>query len=141
MPYKDPEKRKEASAASAKRWAQRHPEQARTNAREWRRRNPECILVHSAKRRAKEKGIVFELTTENCPRVPEFCPILGIKLEMRPDGVKGPWNASPTLDRIDPNKGYTVDNVRVISFQANRMKSDMTIEMLERLISYMRGEL
>lgn len=109
--------------------------------REWRRRNPECILVHSAKRRAKAKGIEFDLTTKTCPKVPEFCPILGIKLEMRPDGVKGPWNASPTLDRIDPNMGYTVDNVRVISFQANRMKSDMTIEMLERLISYMRGEL
>ncbi len=141
MPYSDPLKRKEASAKSAKRWAELNPEKASQNAREWRRRNPECILVHSAKRRAKEKGIDFNLTTQNCPKVPEVCPILGIKLEMRPDGIKGPWNSSPTLDRIDPSKGYLVDNVRAISFQANRMKSDMTIEMLERLISYMKGEL
>lgn len=141
MPYKDPEIAKIKREERWLRWAQKNPEEAAARAKRWRKKNMECILVHSARRRAKAKGLDFELTTENCPRVPELCPILGIKLEVRPDGLKGPWDGSPTLDRIDPTKGYTLDNVRVISFKANRMKSDMTIEILETLIAYMRGEI
>lgn len=143
MPYKDPDIAKEKRTERWTRWAERNPEEAAKRGREWRRRNPEYMLVYSAKRRAKERGIEFTLTRDNCPPIPEVCPVLLIPLMRRPeaDKRKGPWDNSPSLDRINPELGYTPDNVRVISHKANRMKSDMTIEMLERLISYMRGEL
>lgn len=129
------------STESAHRWSKKWPEKAAAKAREWRARNPEYMLVHSAHRRAKRDGIECELTRENCPPIPEYCPILGIKLQARNDGTKGPLNSSPTIDRRDPSKGYTLDNVCVISHAANRLKSDMTIEQLERILAYMKGEL
>lgn len=141
MPYKDPEIAKQKAAERWVRWSKKFPEKANQRMREWRARNPEYMLVHSAQRRAKRDGIVCELTRETCPPIPEYCPILGIKLEARNDGKAGPISSSPTLDRRDPSKGYTVENTFVISHAANRMKSDMTIEQLERILSYMKGEL
>lgn len=143
MPYKDLEIGKIKSNERWLSWAQRNPDAAAQRGRDWRRRNPEYMLIYSAKRRAKEKGIEFTLTRDTCPELPELCPILLIPIMIRPeeDKKKGPWDFSPSLDRIDPNKGYVVGNVRVISHKANRMKSDMTIEMFERMISYMKGEL
>ena len=34
------------------------------------------------------------------------------------------WNIS--VDRIDSNKGYTIDNIQLICNVVNRMKSDLT---------------
>lgn len=141
MPYKDPEVAKAKSAERWLRWSKKHPEKYNKLARDWRARNPEYMLVHSAKRRAIRDGLEFDLTRETCPEIPEHCPILGIKLESRNDGKKGPINASPTLDRVDTTRGYVVGNVRVISHAANRMKSDMTVETLEKILAYMSGEL
>ena len=44
-----------------------------------------------------------------------------------------------TLDRIDVNGNYEPGNCRVISFKANTLKNDGTIEDHERVIAYMRG--
>lgn len=82
-------------------------------------------LVALAKHRAKKKGLNFNLTVEDVV-VPERCPVLGCVLE-RGKG-KGPKRNSPTLDRIDSAKGYVSGNVRVISFRANALKSDASLE-------------
>ena len=37
--------------------------------------------------------------------------------------------AKPTLDRIDNSKGYTKNNVMIISQSANGLKSDMPMEV------------
>jgi hypothetical protein len=37
------------------------------------------------------------------------------------------------VDRIDPNRGYIADNIWVISWKANRMKSNATLEELKLL--------
>jgi hypothetical protein len=42
-------------------------------------------------------------------------------------------NSTPSLDRMDPNLGYTDDNVRVISMRANQIKSNATPEELLRI--------
>lgn len=62
--------------------------------------------------------------------IPSVCPLLGVRLvtkntEMRPN--------SPTLDRILPEKGYTKDNVWVISARANTIKNDASLEELQLL--------
>ncbi len=139
MPYKDKELDKQKKAERWERWSKKNPEKANARAREWRARNPKYMLAHSAQRRAKRDGIECEITKDNCPDIPDHCPVLGIKLEARNDGKKGPLNSSPTLDRRDPTKGYTLDNVCVISHAANRLKSDMTIEQLEKILAYMKG--
>lgn len=64
--------------------------------------------------------------------IPSHCPVLGIPLK-----YKGGDN-SPSLDRIDSNKGYVVGNVEVISYRANVLKNSSTQEERELLAEYYR---
>lgn len=52
---------------------------------------------------------------------PLFCPILGIELDWFAEKTK---ENSPSIDRLDPKKGYTPDNVVIMSWRANRLKND-----------------
>jgi hypothetical protein len=117
-------------SSSAKRNAQ---------ARAWRRRNPKWYLRWSAMRRAKRQGIEFDLTLEDIPDIPEICSLALIPIFIKEyDGNQGPCDNSPTLDRIDPAKGYVRDNIAVISHRANRWKGEMTYEEILRVAEYMR---
>jgi hypothetical protein len=42
-----------------------------------------------------------------------------------------------SVDRIDNNSGYTKDNIKVISFRANRLKSNGTLEEFEQIVKYL----
>jgi hypothetical protein len=138
MIYKDPVVRKIKSGERWKRWATRNKEKANLRMKEWRQRNPKYMLHVSAKRRATKDGTVFSITIDDIPDIPEVCPILGIALFQRDDGTKGPCANSPTLDKINPELGYVKNNIAIISFKANKMKSDMSIENLEKILSYMK---
>ncbi len=59
------------------------------------------------------------------------CPILGIEIK---------WNNkniiqmnSPSIDRVDNSFGYTKNNVLIISYKANAIKNNATLEELELL--------
>ena len=94
--------------------------------------DPRHILVESARRRSRILGIACTVTVEDL-LIPELCPVLGIKLLV----IGGHCNdSSPTLDRVDPNGGYTHDNVRVISFRANSIKRNATPDELYRVFKY-----
>lgn len=70
--------------------------------------------------------------------VPDICPILGMELNYLGVGEKG-WTRgddSPSIDRIDSSKGYEVGNIHVISWRANRIKNDSTLEELQALVNY-----
>jgi hypothetical protein len=41
----------------------------------------------------------------------------------------------PSLDRIDNNKGHVKGNVRMISYRANVLKSDATVEELTLVLA------
>jgi hypothetical protein len=58
------------------------------------------------------------------------CPILGIKLKVGNYTDNEGWRSSPTLDRIDPSKGYIRGNIQFISGLANAMKSQAGEEEL-----------
>jgi len=94
-------------------------------------------LVNAAKSRAKRTGKEFDLVLEDI-HLPHACPILGIEIEW---GEGRSIDGSPSLDRFDNTKGYTKDNVRVISRRANCLKNDATLGEMERIVSYMKGEL
>ena len=41
---------------------------------------------------------------------------------------------NPSLDQINPGKGYTLDNIQVISSRANWLKADATLQELKTLV-------
>lgn len=88
----------------------------------------------SAKTRAKKEGIPFSLVLGDI-FIPDVCPVLGIPMHksetFHSDG-------SPTLDRIVPSLGYTPGNICVISWRANRIKGDATLEEVEKIAQYIR---
>lgn len=65
--------------------------------------------------------------------MPKFCPIL--KIQLCYTNTK-PLDNSPSLDRIDSTKGYIPNNVHIISWRANRIKSNATPEELKMLAEY-----
>ena len=50
-----------------------------------------------------------------------------------------PHGATQALDRVRPEAGYTKGNIRVISFRANRLKSDAKPDELRLVLDYMEG--
>lgn len=71
--------------------------------------------------------------------LPERCPILGHRL-LYDGGQKMGWDqpdACPSIDKIDPTRGYVFDNIQVISLRANRIKFNATVEELTKIANYM----
>jgi hypothetical protein len=103
--------------------------------REIRNRNkkPHLRWLIALKNRANAKGLEFNLTKEDLV-IPEYCPVLGIKLARATGRVTV---NSPQVDRINNNRGYVKGNVRVVSQRANTLKRDATIEELIDVILYM----
>lgn len=112
-----------------KQYVKDHKESIANYRKQYRNDNSELCLIIQAKYRAKKKGIPFNLSIEDII-VPKHCPILGIEIKYG-EGSKGPIDGSPTIDKIDPNKGYIKGNVQVISHKANRMKFNATFMELK----------
>lgn len=78
----------------------------------------------------KNRSRKFEVSVEaEDLYIPEYCPLLpSIKLTWG-KGIKMRESAA-TLDKIIPSLGYTKGNVQIISYRANRIKNDATLEEL-----------
>lgn len=98
------------------------------------RKNPISIILQQARSRAKLKNIPFDLTIDDIV-VPEYCPVLGLKLTVNKGYAK---DNSITIDRLIPELGYVKGNVSVISFKANTIKSNSSIEELEKVLSWVK---
>lgn len=103
----------------------------------WRLLNIGKYLVKTAKSRAKKRNIEFDITELDFI-VPEYCPILGIKLGFSDTGTKGGAINSYSLDRINPELGYVKGNIMVISHLANSMKSNATPEQLINFANWVK---
>lgn len=87
---------------------------------------PEVLLLRSAKHRSKVNNLPINITLEDIV-IPEYCPILKIKLECSKGNAS---KNSPSLDKIVPELGYVKGNIQVISNLANTMKWDANFEEL-----------
>jgi hypothetical protein len=94
-------------------------------------------FLSSIKWRARKNNIPFNLTIEDIV-FPSTCPVLGFPLKGNYDGGSGYHRDSPSLDRINPKLGYVKGNVRIISSRANLLKSDATVEELEKVLEDLR---
>jgi hypothetical protein len=97
----------------------------------------EYRLYNAAKHRAKNTGIEFTISRSDV-RLPTHCPVLGIPIVSSPKVMTA---SSPTLDRLDPAKGYVPGNVNIISNKANCIKNSATIDEVYKVWEWMRDNL
>ena len=121
MPHKCPEKRREYLL-------NRH------KSRPWQQ------MSCAARYRAKQKKLDCDITAKYLQSIwpaNNRCPVLDIPLRIS-DGTNttGPSEASPTLDRIIPEKGYVKGNVIIISNKANRIKTDASPKEIWRVFKH-----
>lgn len=106
-------------------------------------------LLQALKDRARRRGYESDLTAEDMPEVPDYCPVTGLPLKLyrkwNEGKGKGKGNNrhdfSPTIDRVNSNLPYLrkyKDNLQIISWRANRLKSDGTLQEFESIVEYMR---
>ena len=93
-----------------------------------RKRRPEAYLFNIAKQRSKKRGVEFSIEAEDL-KMPEICPLLGIKL----DSYSEHLDFHPSIDRLDSSKGYVKGNVWIVSHRANRIKSNASAEELIKI--------
>lgn len=79
-------------------------------------------LYRHARSRAKKKELEFNIELKDI-HIPRRCPILKVPLICS-------TRYSPSIDRVDPTKGYVKGNIAVISTLANSMKANATRQEL-----------
>lgn len=87
---------------------------------------------NQSKRNAKAKGVPFNIEVSDII-IPEYCPALGIKLELLSGRIH---NGSPSVDRIKPELGYVKGNIIVVSMLANQIKTSATVEQMQAVTNF-----
>ena len=122
-----PTRRKKSNGKTAKRvsgWA----------GRRYVSQNPVKLILDGAKHRAKVKGMEFNLTEDWFLAHFNVCEATGIELE---HGKGSPWSVE--IDRIDPAKGYTMSNCRLVCASFNRAKMNWTDENVKEMARNLLG--
>ncbi|WP_458098587.1 hypothetical protein [Roseomonas sp. WA12] len=94
-------------------------------------------MLQASRARARRLGLEHTLDRDAILALaPEVCPVLGVALRYG-DSTRADKKHAASLDRRDNTRGYTADNVSVISVRANEMKRDTSLEEMRRLVQYM----
>lgn len=92
---------------------------------------------NAAQGRARKRGLPYDLDPAGI-QLPDLCPVLGLALKYS-ERRKKPSADSPSLDRVVPSSGYVTSNLRVISWRANVLKRDASIDEVRRVLAYMEN--
>lgn len=93
-------------------------------------------LYHSCKSRAKKLGLPFDLDVpyvQDMLNARDVCPLLDVPYD---DG-----RYKQSVDKIIPELGYVKGNVWIISYRANSIKNDASLEELELITKNLRSRL
>lgn len=95
-------------------------------------------LHRYAKKRAREANIDCTISLKDVQDIMvDTCPILGILLTSTyGSGQTIRANSNYSLDRIDSSKGYHKDNIQILSYLANIMKNNASVQ---EQIAFARG--
>lgn len=140
---KDSEKRRRKKGIAPQKYLEEYTQEDwdrihksnRLAVRKYKESHPERDILRRAKDRAKKKGLDFSLV-ENDIVIPDLCPVYNTKIALNFDRVR---DDSPSIDRIDNSKGYTKDNIIIVSYKANRLKNDATIDDLQKIVEFYCG--
>jgi len=84
---------------------------------------------------AKKRGIPFNLTPNDIDTIgiPITCPVLNIPLHFHRHKA---LDDSISFDRIDSTKGYSVDNLIIVSYRVNKLKSNATLDEMKQIVVF-----
>lgn len=100
--------------------------------REKRIKYPEKYIYKEIKNRAKKNGIPFNLESKDII-IPKICPVFK-KPFIFGSMKQRDWSVS--IDRVDNTKGYVKGNIIIVSWRANRIKSDASKKELKILSDF-----
>jgi len=135
--------RTEADKQKAREYRQRPENRPRyaEHARNYREKNKIRVklwkLLEMAKIRAVAKKLEFDLNIEWASKTwTGYCAVSGLAMNIEKKGGKiSP--TSPSIDRIDQEKGYTKDNCRFVLYGVNALRGnccDVTMFFIARAI-------
>lgn len=99
---------------------------------QWRKLPVEKRLWQQAKSRSKKLSREFTIV-ESDIRIPEVCPVFHVPFSNVP---RSPY--APSIDRLDSKRGYTPDNIIIMTVRANLLKNDGTIREFEALLTFLK---
>ncbi len=100
-------------------------------------------LLERIRSKCKKENIPFNLTIDDLV-IPTHCPILGMPLQFGVKAVSDFRNKkkaavpldSPSVDRIVPELGYIKGNVVVVSYRANMIKTNASVDELIKVAEF-----
>lgn len=109
---------------------------AKKTKQETKQKTPKVVWAHTAyhnsKARAKLLGVEHTITKAwLIDNAVDCCPLLGVVLVYNSTVCEA---NSASIDRKDSSKGYTPENCKVVSFKANRIKNNASIDELKLLV-------
>ena len=105
--------------------------------RQYTRNNYEARLLATIKSKCKKNNISFDLELSDIV-IPKNCPKTGIPLVVHTE--RGKFYDTPSVDRVDPSKGYTKNNIQIVSLWYNIAKlnwnEDLFLQMCKRVVEH-----
>lgn len=92
-----------------------------------------------AKASAKRRNLPFTIEKSDIV-IPTLCPVLSRVLN-RFVGTPETKDSAPSIDRCYPELGYTKENITIMSWRANMLKRDATLQELEQLVKFLRKKI
>lgn len=129
--YKEESQNKERRQAYLKEWNARPDRKAirLVYMERWYRRSPRQNLrtsrIQALKRRLTENPVSLDELMEMFGKQEGKCAVSGLTMTWRQGEIKP---TSITIDRIDPDKGYELSNVRLVCYAVNMLKGRGTDE-------------
>lgn len=106
----------------------------RKQTREWRKKNPAKEIWSRIRNKCPDTDITVEWIQEKLEK--GKCEITGIEFSFDDNRsyrtCTDPWR--PSIDKIDPGGGYTVDNCRLVIMMYNRAKGINTDEDVVKMV-------
>ena len=102
------------------------------------KKSPIPQMLSNSRIRARIKGIPHNINSNDIKKIwpkDNKCPVLRINFQM---GYKNKKTKSyaPSLDRIEPKKGYINGNISIVCDIVNRLKSDASIVDLKKISNF-----
>ena len=92
-----------------------------------------CAFVRAGKRGLKTDGRLHK-KFETSP--PKKCACCGICLDYSTGRGNNVRDKSPSMDRVNNSKGYTLTNVSIICMRCNRLKGFASINEMKMILAY-----